>query len=84
MTTASWPYFPRQCGDCRYFQAESPPFIDDSGYEIVGFCRHPRIGMELFKPNKLELSDDERCPLFVRQVRSDLPATRSHTSGPPR
>jgi hypothetical protein len=66
MTSGSWPYLPEQCPACHYFQAESPPFVDDSGYEILGFCRHPRIGMELFRPQKLDLSNADRCPLFVR------------------
>ena len=72
MTSGSWPYMPHQCPECHYFQPASPPFVDDSGYEIPGFCRHPRIGMELFRPQKLNLSSD-RCPLFLRRAarRSD-------------
>jgi hypothetical protein len=31
------------------FRAEGPSFVDDSGYEILGFCGHPRIAMELFR-----------------------------------
>jgi hypothetical protein len=68
MTTGSWPYFPEQCPDCLYFQAASPAFIDDSGYEIRGFCRHPRIGMELFRPQKVDPSKSGRCPLCVRRA----------------
>ncbi len=68
MTAGSWPYFARQCPDCRYFEAEPSPFIDDTGYEVLGFCRQPRIGMELFRPKKLELPAAERCPVFVRRV----------------
>jgi hypothetical protein len=70
MTGGSWPYLPAQCPHCFYFRPESPPFVDDSGYEILGFCRHPRIGMELFEPQKLDLSGADRCPLFVRQATS--------------
>jgi hypothetical protein len=70
MTRGSWPYLPAQCPACFYLQAELPPFTDDSGYEILGFCRHPRIGMELFRPKKLGISTGERCPLFVRQITS--------------
>jgi hypothetical protein len=73
ITRGSWPYLPGQCPGCFYFQAESPPFVDDSGYEIVGFCRHPRIGMDLFQAQKLDLSQAERCSLFVRR-----PAARLH------
>lgn len=69
MSQGSWPYMPRQCPDCFYFQAASPPFVDDSGYEIHGFCSHPRIGMELFGAQILQLSDTDRCPLFVGPVR---------------
>jgi hypothetical protein len=67
MTSGSWPYLSGQCPSCFYFQPEQAPFTDDSGYEILGFCRHPRIGMELFQPQKLDLSNSERCPLFVRR-----------------
>jgi hypothetical protein len=67
VSRGSWPYLDGQCPDCFYFQVASPPFVDDSGYEIPGFCGHPRIGMELFRPRKLDLSRD-RCPLFVRQA----------------
>jgi hypothetical protein len=67
MTSGSWPYLPEQCPGCFYFEPASPPFVDDSGYEILGFCCHPRIGMELFQPQKLDLSKADRCPLFVRR-----------------
>ncbi len=65
MTSGSWPYLPEQCPKCFYFQAASPPFVDDSGYEILGFCRHPRIAMELFRAQRLRHSDSDRCRLFV-------------------
>jgi hypothetical protein len=65
VTRGSWPYLLGQCPQCFYFQAEQPPVTDDSGYEVVGFCRHPRIGMELFLPQRLDLSQAERCPLFI-------------------
>lgn len=68
MTGGSWPYLPEQCPACFYLEAASPPFVDDAGYEIVGFCRHPRIGMELFHPKMLNLSDADRCPLFLRRL----------------
>jgi len=68
VTTGSWPYFPEQCPHCRYLEPASPAFIDDSGYEILGFCLHPRIAMELFRPQKLDLAEAERCPLFVRRA----------------
>jgi hypothetical protein len=61
---------PGQCPYCVYFHAAAPAFIDDSGYEILGFCRHPRIGMELFRPQKREPLNSERCPLFVRGTES--------------
>jgi hypothetical protein len=76
MTRGSWPYLPTQCPYCFYFQPEQAPFTDDSGYEILGFCRHPRIGMELFLPQKLDLSRADPCRLFVRRVGSRRDAAR--------
>ena len=66
----SWPYFPEQCPRCRYVQEVKPTFVDDSGYEIVGFCRHPRIAMELFHPVRREPCESDRCPLFIAQTRA--------------
>jgi hypothetical protein len=68
MTSGSWPYMPGQCPDCAYFQPATPAFTDDSGYETLGFCRHPRIAMELFRRQNPEPSQSERCPLFVPQA----------------
>ncbi len=65
MSGGSWPYMPAQCPHCAYLHAIEPPYTDDSGYEIVGFCRHPRIAMELFQPQDLDSPASERCPLFV-------------------
>lgn len=71
MTAGSWPYLPGQCPGCAYFHAASPAFVDDSGYEILGFCRQPRIGMELFRPKKLGQCKSERCPLFVPRASTE-------------
>jgi len=65
-----WPYVPGQCPRCLYFLGVSPPYVDDSGYEILGACRHPRIGMELFRRQKPQPSEPERCPLFLAQQHS--------------
>jgi hypothetical protein len=67
-----WPYIPAQCPHCRYMHRFTP-FVDDSGYEIVGSCRHPRIGMELFQRQTSQPSESERCPLYIPQP---LPSTR--------
>ena len=69
MTSGSWPYLPGQCPECHYFDSACPAFVDDSGYEILGFCRHPRIGMELFRTQKRQLAESERCPLFAQRSR---------------
>ena len=61
----SWPYLPEQCPHCRYFHGSAPAYVDDSGYEILGFCRHPLIAMELFALQKLAPMGSERCRLFV-------------------
>lgn len=65
MSSASWPYLPEQCPGCMYMHAQAQPFLDDAGYEIVGFCRHPRIAMQLFRSRR-DLSNAERCPGYVR------------------
>ncbi len=64
----SWPYFAEQCPQCLYFHAIEPTFVDDSGYEILGLCRHPRIAMELFRSQKPQASHPERCSLFVAPI----------------
>jgi hypothetical protein len=76
MTGGSWPYLPAQCPRCAYLHAAEPPYTDDSGYEIIGYCRHPRIAMELFQPQKLDPSALGRCRLFVPRNR------QSRESGP--
>lgn len=67
MSFGSWPYMRGQCPHCRYFHAYAPVQVDDKGYTLLGFCRHPRIGMELFtSPNRSELSEGT-CPVFWRK-----------------
>lgn len=61
----SWPYYPEQCPRCWYCHRFDSTHVDDSGYEIIGFCRNPRIGMELFRPREERLREAGRCPLFV-------------------
>jgi hypothetical protein len=68
MTRGSWPFYPAQCPRCLYFHAEDPAFIDDSGYEVLGFCRHPRVAMELFRPQQRRTADADLCPLFIRET----------------
>ena len=63
MKTASWPYSPAQCPECRYLQPFDPPIQDDDGYDVAGFCRHPRIGMELFEL-KTRAGAQPPCPCF--------------------
>ena len=76
MSRGSWPYLPAQCPHCLYFRPEEPPFTDDSGYEIPGFCSHPRIGMELFRPQKLDVSRADPCRLFIRRAAERPDAAR--------
>jgi hypothetical protein len=65
MSAGGWPQLPGQCPRCAYLHPTEPPYRDDSGYEIVGFCRHPRIGMELFRAQTRAVSARERCPFFA-------------------
>jgi hypothetical protein len=69
MTGGSWPYLPEQCPSCVYCEALEPAYRDDSGYEIRGFCRHPRIAMQLFVPQRQRLEQGP-CPLFVERPRT--------------
>jgi hypothetical protein len=59
----SWPFGESECPRCHYFERLDPPAYDDVGYEIVGFCLHPRIGMELFRMRSRKSVAD--CPCFV-------------------
>ena len=59
----SWPYTPRECPYCRYFDRLDPPVRDDAGYEIVGLCGHPRIAMDLFRMRTRE--EPCHCPCFL-------------------
>ena len=61
---ASWPYSPAQCPECRYFQGFDPPIPEDDGYEVLGFCRHPRIGMELFELKTGARRHQPPCPCY--------------------
>lgn len=60
----SWPYSPRECPRCRYLDPLDPPAHDDVGYEIVGVCLHPRIGMDLFLFKQRDPNTMEACPGF--------------------
>ncbi|HUO73007.1 MAG TPA: hypothetical protein VMU39_19725 [Solirubrobacteraceae bacterium] len=66
----SWPHLPTECPRCRYCEQFTPPLVDDSGYEIVGFCRHPRIAMELFARRDSAMAESEHCSLFIESGRS--------------
>lgn len=44
----SWPFGPDECPRCRYLEPFDRPDHDDSGYEVIGLCSHPRIAMDLF------------------------------------
>ena len=60
----SWPYSPSECPRCRHLQPIDPPAIEDTGYEILGFCRHPRIGMDLFLFKERDPATMDPCPCF--------------------
>jgi hypothetical protein len=61
----SWPFSPRECPGCRYFQELDSPEIGDDGYEVVGFCGHPRIFMDLYSSARGDPASVEECPFFV-------------------
>jgi hypothetical protein len=63
--TASWPYSPTQCPNCHYLQPFDPRIPADDGYDVLGFCRHPRIGMELFEPRLRAADAWQPCPCFL-------------------
>jgi len=60
----SWPYSPKECPRCRSFERVEPPVRDDVGYEIVGFCLNPRIGMDLFMFKRRDPNTMDPCPCF--------------------
>jgi hypothetical protein len=68
----SWPYSPRECPLCRSFAELDPPVLDDVGYEIVGFCRNPRIAMDLFVFKERDPETMEPCPCFRPQEASGV------------
>jgi hypothetical protein len=67
----SWPYSPRECPRCRYLARLDPPAIDDVGYEIVGACLNPKIGMDLFILKQRDPDQMEPCPCFLERVARD-------------
>ena len=71
MTGGGWPYLPGHCPHCAYLHELSPPARDEAGYEIPGICCHPRIGMELFRPQRRAAPASERCPFFHRRSELD-------------
>jgi hypothetical protein len=60
----SWPFGPNECPRCRFFRPDEPPREDDAGYEIVGFCSHPHIAMDLFCFRERDPKKMEPCPCF--------------------
>lgn len=78
---SGWPFTPDECPRCRYLERFEPPELDDSGYELVGFCRNPRIAMELFVSKRPGADAVGSCPRFVPAPAGRGPgATRSGTS----
>ena len=63
-TAMSWPYSPHECPDCRSFERLEPPAHDDTGYEVIGLCHHPRIAMELFVLQQRDPKTMDPCPCF--------------------
>jgi hypothetical protein len=61
----SWPFSPEECPNCRYFEAFDPPDLDDFGYEVLGFCRNPRIAMELYRSRPPSVAGMEPCPCYA-------------------
>lgn len=60
----SWPFSPGECPRCRYFEPFDPPDLDDSGYEVLGLCRNPRIAMDLYRSRHPNATGMEPCPCF--------------------
>jgi hypothetical protein len=64
-SAGGWPFLEAQCLHCRYFYAYEPARTDDKGYALPGFCRHPRIAMELFVTETRPDLSAGSCSLFV-------------------
>lgn len=69
--SGAWPFFDGQCPTCRYFYAYDTGRTDDKGYELPGFCRHPRIAMELFASARRADFSKAGCSLYVRRISSE-------------
>jgi len=69
----SWPYGPSECPRCRYFEPLEPPGYDEAGYEVVGFCLHPRIGMDLFLFKLRDQDSVDSCPCFRAKPKERKP-----------
>lgn len=65
----SWPYSPDECPRCCFLEPIDPPAFDDAGYEIVGFCLQPKIGMDLFLFKKRDQTTMDPCPCFRKKRR---------------
>jgi hypothetical protein len=69
----SWPFGEQECPRCSYFDPLEPPAYDDVGYEIPGYCLHPRIAMELFRMRTRDAAELAGCPCFTPRRESVLP-----------
>lgn len=65
----SWPYSPKQCPHCVFFDQLERPLYDDVGYEIVGICAHPRLATDLFMLMQRDQNAMEPCQLFRKPRR---------------
>jgi hypothetical protein len=63
----SWPFSPKECPQCRFLHPIDPPMLDDAGYEIHGFCLHPRIAMDLFILKERDPDQLGTCPCFSKR-----------------
>jgi hypothetical protein len=63
-SSMSWPFGEKECPHCRYLHPVEPPLLDDAGYEIRGFCLHPRIATDLFIFKNRNADQIGACPCF--------------------
>jgi hypothetical protein len=77
----SWPYSPRECPECRFFEPVPAPAYGNDGWEIAGLCGHPRIATDLFLVRTRDPDAMEPCSCFRPRASESALGGRSRGKG---